>query len=328
MFFPRRGMCARAAAVVGFILVFAGLLPPQTASASQSFSLFILFETPVLYAPCSNITVDAGTAAVDASVLETLPKIDCEAPAHDTFAHEAAPRESALLHTAGPVPAAPTPVLRTATKINGCLNADSSAVGCRSYDEQVKSELATLGKDGQKLLRARERVLEILGETNSCSAWFQSLDRDSLETFRTLSFFIDRKGINYIAEVRQNGSDSLLFNPYVASVIQAGGSYQTVTVNAEGAFFQAQTAVLEQPKDGGPPRLRGPHLLQVGPYLGGTPSAQVVTLLHELGHLVGLLPHDQGDVDGKSVQNTREVLKFCRAEIESQPKRGAFSASR
>jgi hypothetical protein len=44
--------------------------------------------------------------------------------------------------------------------------------------------------------------------------------------------------------------------------------------------------------------------------------------------VLDLLPADENDVDGKSVQNTSEVLRFCRAEIESKARRGAFSAAR
>ncbi len=82
-------------------------------------------------------------------------------------------------------------------------------------------------------------------------------------------------------------------NPYVARVFQADGSYATITINTKGAFF--------------------------------TP---ILALLHEFGHLVDLLPTDEGDQDGKSVQNTGEVLRFCRAEIESKVKRTTLSAMR
>jgi hypothetical protein len=49
--------------------------------------------------------------------------------------------------------------------------------------------------------------------------------------------------------------------------------------------------------------------------------------LHEFGHLVDLLPTDEGDKDGKSDWNTNEVLRFCREEIESAVKRNTLSAT-
>jgi len=44
----------------------------------------------------------------------------------------------------------------------------------------------------------------------------------------------------------------------------------------------------------------------------------MVTLLHELGHIINLLPEDADDLDGKSLRNTSEVLRHCRTEIEAR----------
>jgi hypothetical protein len=50
--------------------------------------------------------------------------------------------------------------------------------------------------------------------------------------------------------------------------------------------------------------------------------------LHEFGHIVDLLPTDEDDLKGKSSQNTGEVLRYCRAEVEFKGKRTALAASR
>jgi hypothetical protein len=120
----------------------------------------------------------------------------------------------------------------------------------------------------------------------------------------------------------------LLKNPYVARVIQDGGSYQTITLNLNGAFFQSFAPMMETHAIGGAGRLLTPKNLAVGPYEGGKLAAQVAALLHELGHLEGLLPPDQGDVQGKSQQNTHEVLEHCRAEVDDSGKRVTLGASR
>jgi len=86
--------------------------------------------------------------------------------------------------------------------------------------------------------------------------------------------------------------------------------------------------VIEIPNEGGPSNFRGVHLLRVGPYMGDTLPAQVVALLHEFGHVLDLLPRDGDDQDGKSAQNTSEVLRFCRAAVESKGKRSTLSAAR
>jgi hypothetical protein len=71
-------------------------------------------------------------------------------------------------------------------------------------------------------------------------------------------------------------------------------------------------------KGGGPPDFRGQCASRIGPYQGDTLQAQVVTLLHELGHALDMLPVDENDVEGRSAQNTEEVLRYCRAEIEGK----------
>jgi hypothetical protein len=185
-----------------------------------------------------------------------------------------------------------------------------------------------MGKTGQKILRARERVLEILQTENACSAWFREKDSNPAATFRTLRFELDREGQEIVQESKGVGDMRIFRNPYVARVFQADGSYATITINAKGAFFSAMAIVAEEQNDGGPRSLRGVRLMGVGPYAGETLHAQVLALLHEFGHLVDLLPADEGDRDGRSVRNTGEVLRFCRAEIEPKVRRNTLSAMR
>jgi hypothetical protein len=192
----------------------------------------------------------------------------------------------------------------------------------------VREQLNLAGRPGQGVSRARDKVLEILQTDNACSQWYRSKDADPAATFRTLSFELDHKGIDYVVETW--GLDGLIIfrNPYVASVTQGGGSYSMVTINRNGAFFFAMGKVVDQPREGGPLSFRGVRYLKVGPYAGNTLQAQVVTLLHEFGHLLDLLPTDKDDYEGRSVQNTMEVLRYCRAQVESKDRRSVFSASR
>jgi hypothetical protein len=212
--------------------------------------------------------------------------------------------------------------------VNPCNPANVAHIGCHAPRDLVQEDLATMGKPGQKILRARERVLEILQTENACSAWFREKDSNPADTFRTLSFAVDRKGEEFVLESRNPGDMSIFRSPYVARVFQGDGSYATITINMTGAFFSPMARVLEVPKEGGFRSLRGVRVLGVGPYGGDSLHAQILALLHEFGHLVDLLPTDEGDRDGKSVQNTSEVLRFCRAEVESKARRGALSAAR
>jgi hypothetical protein len=212
--------------------------------------------------------------------------------------------------------------------VNPCSPADLGRSGCNAAKEQVPGDLGVMGKAGQTILRARERVLEILETENGCSDWFRSKDPSPAATFRTLSFALDGKGEEYVQESRDLGPLEVFRSPYVARVYQGDGSYATVTLNRRGAFFFGLSRVMEVPKEGGPGNYQGFRLLYVGPYAGNTLHAQVATLLHEFGHLVDLLPSDEGDQDGRSLRNTYEVLRHCRAEVESKVQRGKLTAVR
>jgi hypothetical protein len=211
---------------------------------------------------------------------------------------------------------------------NACKPPSPAQTGCNAPRDLAQEDLAAMGKQGQKILRARERVLEILQTENACSAWFREKDSNPAATFRTLSFAVDRKGEEFVLESRNPGDMNIFRNPYVARVFQGDGSYATITINLKGAFFSPMARAVEVQKEGGPRSLRGARVLGVGPYAGDSMHAQILALLHEFGHLVDLLPTDEGDQDGKSVQNTSEVLRFCRAEVESKARRGALSAAR
>jgi hypothetical protein len=201
-------------------------------------------------------------------------------------------------------------------------------MGCAAPRDVVQEELAAMGKTGQKILRARERVLEILQTENSCSAWLREKDSNAAATFRTLSFALDQKAEEEILETRDQDNLLTFRNPYVAKAFQGDGAYGTITLNTRGAFFTPAATVLETRREGGPVNHRGMRPTNVGPYAGDTMHAQVLALLHEFGHVLDLLPADENNVDGKSVQNSKEVLRFCQAEIESKARRNTLSALR
>src|SRR5262249_2415713 len=186
----------------------------------------------------------------------------------------------------------------------------------------------TPGKKGQSIVAARAQVLEILTSENACSEWFRQADRDPAGVFRTLSFAVDSKAVDYVVERVNEGKSELFVNPYVATVVQDGGEYQTITLNAGGAFFRPAASLVRLAVEGGPMQFHGARMLKVGPYLGNTRQAQWTTLLHELGHVLGLLPLDTSDVNGLAAANTVEVLRHCQRSIESNGKHPSLSASR
>jgi hypothetical protein len=212
--------------------------------------------------------------------------------------------------------------------VNPCDPLRPAQIACLAPRDLIQEDLATMGKPGRKILRARERVLEILQTANACSAWFREKDANPADIFRTLRFEVDRQGEEFVRESRDLGDTIIFRNPYVARVFQGDGRYATITINTNGAFFSPVAGVIEVSKVGGPRNHRGPRLTNVGPYAGDTVHAQVLVLVHEFGHVLDLLPADENNVDGKSVQNTNEVLRFCRAEIEPKLRRDTLRAAR
>lgn len=232
---------------------------------------------------------------------------------------------SALASTAS-APCDTTPV--NVPSVNPCAAAKPGQWGCEAPRDLVPNDLAALGKPGKKILRARDRVLEILQTDNACSEWLRQADTNAAATFRTLNYAVDRHGEESIRAWRDASSQYTYRDPYVAKVGQDTGAYATITLNVEGAFFQSQAAMLLVSKEGGAARNAGARLINIGPYPGDSLNARTLVLLHEFGHVINLLPVDFDNENGKSVQNTAEVLRYCRAEIDSKVRRGTLQAAR
>jgi hypothetical protein len=212
--------------------------------------------------------------------------------------------------------------------VKPCNPTSHAGTRCDEPRDVVQAELDAMGKAGRKISRAREKVLEILQTENACRAWFEERDSNPAATFRTVSFALDLHGDEFVLESKDMGPMNIFRNPYVAKVMQGDGPYATVTLNTKGAFFSTMAKVLEVRREGGPSSFHGTYLLHVGPYDGDTLPAQIITLLHEFGHVLDLLPADEHNVGGKSVQNTDEVVRFCRAEVDSRGRRSTLLAGR
>jgi len=216
----------------------------------------------------------------------------------------------------------------TVPRVAPCNPASLAPIGCAQARDVVEESLAAMGKPGQKIMRARERVLAILQAENACSAWFREKDPSPVATFQTLGYFVDHEGEDVIHVSRDARPQYMYRDPYVAKVGQDTGAFATITLNAGGAFFHVQATTLVVSKEGGLSTIGRPRLINVGPYTGDTVAAQTLALLHEFGHVLNLLPVDFDNENGKSVQNTAEVLRFCRLQIASTVKRGTLSATR
>jgi hypothetical protein len=171
-------------------------------------------------------------------------------------------------------------------------------------------------------------VVGILQSENACSAWYREKDPDPAGTFQTLEFDLDRKGPTYILESDINPALGLYWHPYVAMSAENAGPGATIKLNSNGAFFHSDATVRKSSQEGGPMRAGGIRELKIDSYIGDTLPAQITALLHELGHITGRIPPDPDKIDGMSGRNTAEVLRFCRAEVESAAKHPLRMASR
>jgi hypothetical protein len=199
---------------------------------------------------------------------------------------------------------------------------------CNASADTIPAELSALGKAGAKIARAREEVLNILLTENACTEWFEIKESAPAATFQSLSFQLDEHGPQDVLETRRGDASVLWHQPYVASATQDGGAHSAITINANGAFYRTLGQVLKVGLEAGPQRADGTRLLTVGKYAGGTLPAQMITLLHEFGHIVDLLPEDADNLDGKSVRNTDEVLRHCRGKVEARAQQAKQTAKR
>ena len=197
-----------------------------------------------------------------------------------------------------------------------------SAKGEEESGDPVVEELKRMGEKGLVILRAREEVVEILEGQNRCAAWFGQGEPDAVRKFRSLHYAIDETGREYTLKIQGADKGWRYQQPYVASSIEGASAGSTITISGRGAFFQLRSGLRIVAADGGPGQLSTSQLLHIDFYVGGTPHAQVIALLHEFSHIAGLLPVDGGSLAGSelSTQNTQIVLRHCRAQVEAAGK--------
>jgi hypothetical protein len=215
----------------------------------------------------------------------------------------------------------PQPVLTSAQsrKIRIVNASESISSPDSTLDDETRTLLAA-GKDGFLIESVREEVLSLLSESNSCTSWFISADTAARAKFHSLHFELDTAGAAEI--LRIDGPSSGYYHPYVASTRQDVGPGSTITLNANGAFFRTSAFVRDPHHPSDRISASAYRLLSVGNYSGASPEAQLLTLLHEFGHIVDLLPIDAGMPTAPfiSIQNTETVLHYCRSQIQAHAK--------
>ena len=188
---------------------------------------------------------------------------------------------------------------------------------------QVRPSIRASGQEAELIASASAEVLAILQNHNACSAWFAKTDPDVARTFSSLQFWIERDGPEHIVQERGENGYWIRHGPYIARTSENTGAGTNVAINASGAFFRSKAEVFKIEWQQG---LELPtntwQNLHIGPYDGATGKAQVITLLHELAHIVGAIPSDGMSPSGlnRSEQNTEVILRHCKGAVDSTAK--------
>ncbi len=208
-----------------------------------------------------------------------------------------------------PIPPQPIESARVAADLGGRLH--------------VQPSIRASGKEAELIASASAEVLAILQNHNGCSAWFAKADPNVADTFSSLQFWIERDGPQHIVQERDDRGFWMKHGPYIARTSEGTGAGTNVAINASGAFFRPKAEVfkiewaqgLELPTNAW-------QNLHIGPYDGATGRAQVITLLHELAHVVAAIPSDGISPSGfnRSEENTEVILRHCKGAVNSAAK--------
>ncbi len=187
--------------------------------------------------------------------------------------------------------------------------------------DPVEKELLDLGHFGESIQNVRAEMLGLLSEESSCSAWFRAAEPEAAAKFRSLRYAMDLAGPGEILRI-QESPDLVVIQPYVARTGQNVGQGSTITLNANGAFFQELARVRTRHSANDVTFENRYRPLVVGNFSGGSPAARLLTLLHEFGHVIDILPIDAGVPAGPmlSVRNTETVLSHCGSQIRAHAK--------
>ena len=193
---------------------------------------------------------------------------------------------------------------------------------CPGADARAKRKENAAGDAGEisrqeELERARQEVLTILRSQNGCSAWFREADPDVAKTFQSLRFEIVSEQNTFIQQTGDGHGGFLFKDPWAARTRELAGRDAVVEFNSHGSVFLASLPVVEIPSAHSAGRYRGFRQLTVGSFRGRSLAAQMTALLHELAHVIGRIPADDDSWDGRSKQNTQEVLHSCKTDIRA-----------
>jgi len=136
----------------------------------------------------------------------------------------------------------------------------------------------------------------------------------------SLNYYVEKNGPQHVIREKVASGDWIEHGPYIARTIQAAGPGAIVTINGNGAFFRDRGDIYRlQWPTGMTVETGDRRVIHVGPYQGGTLRAQIITLLHELAHVVDAIPEDDSSKFGpaRSQRNTDIIVQQCKRSVDS-----------
>jgi RHS repeat-associated protein len=156
----------------------------------------------------------------------------------------------------------------------------------------VFNNVSQTGPQQEAITNRLKDIKKRLGQDSKCLQFLKGPNGEALDNLNTI---IDNNLYGH-ADILQNG------NPLTTSAVTNPGiSGQAITVNNQGGFFSSTFS-------GG--------TITVGPkgLAGGTPKAQTLILLHELGHVTGIL-RDDGLSRKIAKANDKAIQEHCNQTI-------------
>ena len=160
----------------------------------------------------------------------------------------------------------------------------------------------------RRMLQVQQVIDRILNALNDCSDFFNN---------SALVGAFGAAGVydNLNIQIQDNSTATGTYTSQAARSEQASASESPTTVLV---WTNCPLGVPMQPANFGG-NAGPPALLHIGSFLGGTLGADVIMMLHELAHIVDVIPRDGPSVDptGKvSQQNTDTILKNCEDALK------------
>jgi hypothetical protein len=159
-------------------------------------------------------------------------------------------------------------------------------------------------------------VKDVLVSSGDCAKFFDSAKIDALTRFDNTDF-VTVNGPDRVTWALVNSKPTQV-PPYAWDAQVQPGVGRFVQLNRNRGFYQQTTRNVLA--GGGYGSNLSTGTIKAGDFIGGSLEYQITTVLHELGHLVDLLPSDKSGGPEASNANTNLILSKCKDAIAQAAK--------